>query len=36
MRDLGNESPFGIQAINNGEFRRIAPPGWSPFDLFWD
>lgn len=36
MKDLGNDAPFGVQATNNGEFQRIAPQGWSPFDIFWD
>jgi hypothetical protein len=36
MKDLGNDAPFGIQAINNGEFRRIFKPGMMPFDWFLD
>jgi hypothetical protein len=36
MKDLGNDAPFGIQATNNGEFRRILKPGTMPYDWFWD
>lgn len=36
MKDLGHDAPFGIQAINNGEFRRIFKPGTMPYDWFWD
>lgn len=36
MKDLGNEAPFGIQATNNGEFRKLFKPGQNPFDWFWD
>lgn len=36
MTDLGHDAPFGIWAINNGEFRQMFEPGRMPFDLFWD
>lgn len=36
MTDLGNDAPFGIQAINNGHFRQMFEPGKMPFDIFWD
>ena len=36
MKDLGRDQPFGIHAINNGDFRQILPPGTTPFDWFLD
>lgn len=36
MKDLGNDAPFGVQSTNNGEFRRVFPPGRVPYDWFLD
>lgn len=36
MTDLGHDVPFGIWAINNGEFRQMFEPGKMPFDIFLD
>lgn len=36
MTDLGRDQPFGIHAINNGDFRQMFEPGRVPFDWFLD
>lgn len=36
MKDLGHDAPFGIHAINNGDFRQLFEPGQVPFDWFLD
>lgn len=36
MTDLGHDVPYGIHAINNGDFRQLFEPGRMPFDIFWD